>query len=193
MVQLTLSHLICWAVLWCRTAPILPRKSCLPWWRLKPRSQYNVWGFLQKVILCTSSIQHIYFLTCTQNMRHNHRTRKTVLNKIEYLPKWNLIALKNKTKKCCLDFHSFPSPWELSHYTATYPKCSSWYMVQRGSGKWGWNSVQIIFATLYCFENAIMLRSKVHSVTILFYENKTMLPICLLLYKKLTESSEMKE
>lgn len=41
---------------------------------------------------------------CTQNMRHNHRPRKTVLNRTEYLPKWNLIALKNKTKKKLLRF-----------------------------------------------------------------------------------------
>lgn len=102
--QLTLSHLICWAGLGGSSVPILLRKSCLPWWRLKRRSQYSVWGFLQKVILCTSLIQHICFLTCTQNMRHNHRPRKTVLNRTEYLPKWNLIALKNKTKKMLLRF-----------------------------------------------------------------------------------------
>lgn len=49
--------------------------------------------------LVTSLIQHIYFLTCTQNMRHKCRPRKTVLNGAEYLPKWNLIAFKNKTEK----------------------------------------------------------------------------------------------
>lgn len=83
---------------------ILLRKSWSKSWRLKCRSQYSVWGFLQKVILCSSLIQHIYFLTSTQNMRHNHRPRKTVLNRTEYLPRWNLIALKNKTKKKLLRF-----------------------------------------------------------------------------------------